>query len=381
MPLYAMESMVEVRKVKNKKELKKFIDLPHLLYKDDGNYVPELFIAQKDLLNKDKHPFFLHSEADFFLAYKGNEIVGRIAAIQNNNYINYSKNKVGFFGFFDVIEDFTVAKALLDKAAEWSKERGLQGLMGPGNYSTNETCGILVEGFDSPPTVQMTYNKPYYVDLLERYGFEKDMDLLSYIIYTKDVPDKLTRLSSKILERLNQKGITIRPVSLKNFKSEVDSILNVYNSAWEENWGFVPMTADEFRHAAKDMKTIVDPDFLLVAEHEGRMIGFSLIIPDMNVVLKKLKNGRLLPTGLFKLLYYKNKIDRVRIVTLGILENYRKLGIDAYFYMKAFEEAKNKNMLYGEASWILENNEMMNKALTNINGNVYKRHRLYKKAI
>lgn len=373
--------MIEVRKVQDKKELKWFIDFPHALYEHDGNYVPELYLAQKDLLNKKSHPFFKHSEADFFLAYQGSEVVGRIAAIKNNNYLNFTGEKTGKFGFFDVIEDYQVAEALLNTVTDWQKERGLTKLAGPENYSTNETCGTLIEGFDRSPTVMMPYNKPYYKEYLEKYGFTKDMDLLSYIIYTKDVPDKLIRLSSAILERLNNKGITIRKLNLSKFSEEIDKIIQVYNSAWEKNWGFVPMTDEEFKHAAKDMKQIVDPDFVLIAEHEGKPIGFSLSIPDMNVPFKKLKKGRLLPFGLFKLLYYKRKIDRVRVVTLGLVEGYRKLGIDAYFYMKAFEEAKRKGMLYGEASWILENNEMMNKALENINGEVYKKHRLFKKAI
>ncbi|MEO9966395.1 MAG: hypothetical protein ABJF11_11435 [Reichenbachiella sp.] len=373
--------MIEVVKVQDKKELKRFIDFPHALYSHDTNYVPELFIAQKDLLDKKNHPFFQHSEADFFLAYKGNEIVGRIAAIKNNNYLRFTGDQTGKFGFFDVIEDYKVAEKLLDTVSTWQKDRGLLKLAGPENYSTNETCGTLVEGFNSSPTIMMPYNKPYYGEFLERYGFEKDMDLLSYIIYTKDVPDKLISLSDKILERLNTKGITIRKINMSNFSEEIDKIIEIYNSAWEKNWGFVPMTDEEFRHAAKDMKQIVDPDFILIAEHDDKPIGFSLSIPDMNVPLKKLKKGRLLPFGLFKLLYYKRKIDRVRVVTLGLVEGYRKLGIDAYFYMKAFDEAKRKGMLYGEASWILENNLMMNKAIENINGEVYKKHRLFKKAI
>lgn len=373
--------MIEVVKVQDKKELKRFIDFPHALYEHDANYVPELYLAQKDLLDKKNHPFFKHSEADFFLAYQDSKVVGRIAAIKNNNYLNFTGEKTGKFGFFDVVENYAVAEALLNTVTDWQKERGLAKLAGPENYSTNETCGTLIEGFDSSPTIMMPYNKPYYKEYLEKYGFEKDMDLLSYIIYTKDVPDKLIRLSSKILERLNGKGITIRKINLSKFSEEIDKIIQIYNSAWEKNWGFVPMTDEEFKHAAKDMKQIVDPDFVLIAEHEGRPIGFSLSIPDMNVPLKKLKKGRLLPFGLFKLLYYKRKINRVRVVTLGLVEGYRKLGIDAYFYMKAFEEAKRKGMLYGEASWILENNELMNKAIENINGEVYKKHRLFKKAI
>ncbi|MFY0625189.1 MAG: hypothetical protein JXR07_02760 [Reichenbachiella sp.] len=372
--------MIEIKQVQSKKDLTKFIDFPHELYKHDDNYVPELFLAQEDLLGK-KHPFFLHSEADYFLAYQDEKIVGRIAAIKNNNFIEYTGDQAGSFGFFDVIDDFEVAKALLDKATEWVKAKGLVQLLGPSNFSTNETCGTLIEGFDSPPTVMMTYNKPYYADFLEKYGFEKDMDLLSYKIMTKDVPDKLLKMAPKILERLNGKGITIRKPNMKKFKEEVDLIIKIYNQAWEKNWGFVPMTDEEFRHAAKDMKQVLDPDFLLIAEHDGVPIGFSLSLPDMNVPLKHLKKGRLLPFGIFKLLYHKKNIDRVRVITLGIVEGYRKLGIDAYFYTKAFEEAKNKKMLFGEASWILENNEMMNKALININGQVYKKHRLYKKAI
>ncbi len=372
--------MIEIKQVQNKKDLTKFIDFPHDLYEGDENYVPELFLAQEDILSK-KHPFFQHSEADLFLAYRGGEIVGRIAAIKNNNYIEYTGDHTGSFGFFDVIEDYEVAKELFDVATKWVKDKGLNKLTGPLNYSTNDTCGTLIEGYDSPPTVMMTYNKPYYGDFIEQYGFEKDMDLLSYKIMTKDVPDKLINMAPKILERLNSKGITIRKPNMKKFKEEVDTIFNVYNEAWEKNWGFVPMTLEEFRHAAKDMKQVLDPDFLLIAEHEGKPIGFALSIPDMNVPLKHLKKGRLLPFGIFKLLYYKKNIDRVRVVTLGIVEGYRKLGIDAYFYTKAFEEARNKKLLFGEASWILENNEMMNKALININGQVYKKHRLYKKAI
>lgn len=373
--------MIEVRKVQGKTDLKRFIDFPHDLYANDGNYVPELFLAQKDLLDKKNHPFFQHSEAEFFLAYDNEQIVGRVAAVKNNNYLEYTGDHSGKFGFFDVIEKYEVAEVLLDTVAAWQKERGLLRLTGPENYSTNETCGTLIEGFDSSPTIMMPYNKSYYKDFLEKYGFEKDMDLLSYKILTKDVPDKLIRMSDKILERLNGKGITIRKINLKKFSEEIDKIITVYNSAWEKNWGFVPMTDAEFKHAAKDMKQIVDPDFVLIAEHEGKPIGFTLSIPDMNIPLKKLKRGRLLPFGIFKLLYHKKYIDRVRIVTLGIVEGYRKLGIDAYFYMKAFEEAKRKGMSFGEASWILENNEMMNKAIENINGKVYKKHRLFKKAI
>ena len=373
--------MIEIQKVDNKKDLKRFIDFPHNLYAQDDNYVPELFIAQKDLLNKKNHPFFKHSDADFFIALQDRKVVGRIAAIQNNNFNAYTDRKVGHFGFFESIENFEVTKALLDTAVEWTKERGLTDILGPTNYSTNETCGTLVEGFEMSPTLMMTYNPPYYDEFIKKYGFIKDMDLLSYWIKTEDLPEKLTRLSSKILERLNNKGITIRKPNMKDFSSEIKRVFKVYNKAWEKNWGFVPFTEEEFQHTANDMKLALDPDFLLIAEHDGEPIGFSLSLPDMNQAFKKVKRGRLLPFGIFKLLYQKRKINRMRVLTLGIVEKYRKLGIDAYFYMKAFEECERKGYTGGEASWILENNEMMNKALLNINGEVYKKHRMYTKTI
>ena len=373
--------MTEILKVESKKDIKRFIDFPHDLYATDPHYVPELFLSQKDLLNPKVNPFFLHSEADLFLAIKGDKVVGRIAAIKNNNHIAYTDEQAGHFGFFEVIEDYEIAAKLLDTASNWIKDKGLDILAGPTNFSTNETCGTLVEGFDSSPTLMMPYNPAYYDEFLRKYGFDRDMDLLSYIIYAKDIPDKLISLNDKLLERLNSKGITIRTANMKKFDEEVEKLFTIYNRAWEKNWGFVPMTEEEFKHTAKDMKLALDPDFLLIAEHDGEPIAFSLCLPDMNVAFKAVKRGRLLPFGIFKLLAQKRKIKKLRVLTLGIVEGYRRLGIDAYFYMRSFVDAKRKNYDCGEASWILENNEMMNKALVKINGKVYKKHRLYKKSL
>ncbi|MGL1885649.1 MAG: hypothetical protein OCD76_03965 [Reichenbachiella sp.] len=373
--------MIDIIQVSSKKELKEFIDFPHDLYNHDPHYVPELFVAQEELFNRKKNPFFEHSEAEYFLAKKSGQVVGRIAAIKNNNYLDYTNKKIGQFGFFEVIEDYEVAEILLSTAQEWVSKHGLVELTGPYNFSTNETCGLLVEGHDMSPTIMMTYNKTYYADFLEKFGLSKDQDILSYWIDEKDVPDKLIKVMPRIYERLQSKGITIRKANIKDFDNEVALVFKVYNEAWEKNWGFVPMTENEFKHMGKEMKMILDTDFLLIAEKDGKPVGFSLTIPDFNMALKHVKRGRLLPFGIFKLLYYKRKVNRLRVITLGVVEEYRKLGIDAYFYMKAFEECRRKKMVGGEASWVLENNEMMNKALENINGKVYKRHRLYKKAI
>lgn len=372
--------MVEIIEVplNNKKLVKSFIDFPHELFKGDPNYVPEIFIGQKELMSPKKNPFFKHSKVQLFLAYKDENIVGRIAAIRNNNYNNFSGEQAGFFGFFDVIEDYEVARMLLDKAIFWIKQEGLKKALGPTNFSSNDTMGILVEGFDRPPTIMMTYNKPYYPEFLDRYGFEKDMDLLAYWLPTSTASQRSILLAERLEERLNKRGITIRKVRLKDFKQEAALIKEVYNAAWEKNWGFVPATDEEFQHLAEGLKLIINPDFTYIAEHEGKPIGFSLSVPDINEILRGVKRGRLLPFGIFKLLYGKNRVKKVRIITLGVIPGYRKMGIEAIFYAWNIRSAQKYNLDGGEASWILENNALMNKGMEDLNAKVYKKYRMYK---
>ena len=374
--------MIKVSPVTNKKELAAFIDFPHDLFQGDPNYVPEIFIGQRDLLTPGKHPFHEHSSLQAFLAYDdNNKIVGRIAAILNRNHNSFNHANDGFFGFFDCIDDQTVAKALFEAARNWLKEKKVDTMIGPVNPSTNETVGLLVDGFAEPPVAMMTYNKPYYISLVEKNGFAKKVDLFAYDIRTDTVSDRAVKLKDSLLKRLQQKGVTIRPINVKDFKREVEQVRQIYNSAWDKNLGFVPMTEKEFNYLAKDLKMILDPDFCLVAEHEGKMIGFALAIPDINQVQKSVKKGRLFPTGILKLLFGRKKINYVRIITLGVVEGYRKMGIEACFYATIIQKAGEKKIKGGEASWILENNEMMNKAMENINGKVYKTYRIYEKAI
>lgn len=373
--------MRQIKQVSTKKELAAFIDFPHRLYEGDSNYVPELHIAQRDLLSPGKHPFHDHSKLQLFLLYEGNVIRGRIAAIINNNHNQYKKTKDGFFGFFDVVDDLDMAKQLLDEAAKWLTAQGAQTMIGPVNPSTNEPCGLLVDGYDSPPVAMMTYNKPYYLPLLEKAGFNKSVDLLAYNLYTATVDKRTLQLKETLLKRLALKGITIRNINLKDFKNEVERILQVYNDAWAENTGFVPMTEKEFRYLAKDLKMILDKDFCQLAEHNGKVIGFSLAIPDLNQVLIKIKRGRLLPTGIFKLLLGLKKINYVRVLALGVVSEYRRAGIEACFYSEIIEQAAAKKMKGGEASWILENNELMNNGLKKLNATAYKRYRILEKAL
>lgn len=374
--------MINVVPVSTKKQLATFIDFPHDLFADDPNYVPELFIAQRDVLTPGKHPFHEHSSLQCFLAIDENKkIKGRIAAILNRNHNSFNHANDGFFGFFDCVNDTTVAKALFEEATKWLKAKGVASIIGPANPSTNETVGLLIDGFDRPPVAMMTYNKPYYSKLIEEQGLRKKVDLFAYELTQDTVSDRAVKLQEAIQKRLEQKHVTIRPINVKDFKNEVSKVREIYNSAWDKNLGFVPMTEKEFNYLAKDLKMILDPDFCLVAEHEGKMVGFALAVPDINQVQIKIKKGRLLPTGIFKLLFGRKKINYVRIITLGVIEAYRKMGIEACFYARIIKTGAEKGINAGEASWILETNEMMNKGLQNINGKVYKTYRIYEKAI
>jgi GNAT superfamily N-acetyltransferase len=374
--------MVEIKPVQSRKELGKFIDFPHDLYKDDPCYVPELFIAQRDLLTPGKHPFHNHSSLQLFLAWRNGKIVGRIAAIENNSHNEFNQAQDGFFGFFDSINDQAVADALFSTAEAWLKQKGATTMIGPVNFSTNETCALLVEGFDTPPMAMMTYNKPYYLDLIMQAGFAKKVDTFAHKIVSETVNEKPRKMLELLRKRLEQRNITIRKINMKKFREDADKIREVYNAAWDKNLGFVPMTREEFDYSAKDLKMIVDPDFVLLAEHEGKVIGITICIPDINQILINVKRGRLFPTGIFKLLFGRKKINALRIMVLGVLEEYRKLGIEAVFYGTIMENGLKKGMKWGEASWVLETNEMMNKGIENsVNGKVYKKYRIFEKAI
>lgn len=373
-----MKTVVEIS---TRSQMKTFIDFPHKLYADDKNYVPELFIAQRDLLTPGKHPFHKHSSVQLFLAYDNGKVVGRIAAILNNNHNAFNNARDGFFGFFDCVDDAEICRMLLDRVEAWLKDKGVVNIIGPANFSTNETCGLLIEGFHYPPIAMTTYNKPYQQLLLTGQGFKKKVDLLAYRFSEIGYDDRPLQLRASLNKRLQQRGITIRPVNIKNFSKEVTAVNEVYNSAWNKNLGFVPMTREEFEYLARDLKLILDTDFCLVAEKDRKMVGFVLAIPDINQLLIKVRRGRLLPVGIFKILIGRKKINGLRIVALGVLEEYRKLGVEACFYADIISAYRRKKFQYAEASWVLEDNYLMNAAILNIRGEPYKRYRVFEKAI
>ena len=370
---------IEIRKISTNKEIKQFIDFPHDLHEGDPYYVPEIYLGQKDIHNQKKNPYFKHSIAQLFLAYRDDKIVGRIAAHISTNYNNYHKSNVGFFGFYDVIDEVEVSKALFDAAKTWLSEHNADRILGPSSYSlTTDTGGLLVEGFDSRPMVMMTYNPKYYMNHVEACGFAKEMDLLAYEILTKDASKKSVKLQELLTERLKRNNnITVRKMSRKHFQKEIENLKHVYIGAWENNWGFIPPTDEELAHLGSEMKMVVDTDFVYIAEKDGVPVGFSVSLPDINEITKDFKKGRLFPFNIFKLLLRKSKVKRVRIVLLGILDEYRNKGIEAIFYAMNINEAKRKNLIGGEASWILENNAEMMKGTEKLNGKKYKTYRIY----
>ena len=373
--------MITVKSVETAAQKKAFIDFPHTLYADDPHYVPELHVAQADMLNPKKHPFFKYGNCDLFLAYKDGKIAGRIAAINNPRYVEAFNRKVAFFGFYDTIDDIEVAQLLMQKVAEFAKSYNYTGILGPTNFTTNDTAGMLVEGFDSPPMLMMTHTKPYASKLMDAMGFQKDMDLYAYLIETAKASERTIKLAQSIEKRLQTQGITIRNINLKKIDQEAPKLFEIYNEAWSENWGFVPFTDAEFEFLKNDLKLIADARWIYIAEKDGEPIGFGLTLPNINEILARIKRGRLLPTGIFKLLLGKKSVKTVRILALGVKKEYRKKGIEAIFFAKNILQARESGIWAGEASWVLESNEEMVAAAEHLNGRRYKTYRLYCKNI
>lgn len=372
-------SKIEIIPVTTSREQREFMLLPWKIYRHDQNWVPPLIMDLKKIFDKKHHPFFQHSEAEFFLARRNGEAVGRIAAILNNNHNKFHNERCAFFGFFESSNEPAVAAALLEKAADWARAKGMTTLRGPANYSSNDTWGLLVEGFDMPPVILMTYNPRYYVELIEQAGFNKAMDLYAWWMNDKHgINPKIVRVGEKVLKEEN---IQLRTLNMKNFWGEVELIKKIYNDAWSNNWGFVPMTDAEFEFLAKDLKPVVDPRLVLMVEKESKPVGFSLSIPDYNVALQKI-NGRLLPFGLFKVLYHKRSIQHVRVITLGVVRSLQtNSGIGAALYMETFRHGVAAGYHQGEFSWTLENNALINRGMKLLGAEVYKRYRIYERAV
>lgn len=372
---------VSVREIPHGASMKPFIELSWKVNAGDPCWVPPLRMALEPVLDRKKHPFHQHADVAYFLAERGGQVVGRIAAVVNHQYNQFHDDRTGFFGFFESVDDEGVAAALLDAAASWLRARGRDVMRGPMNFSTNDefsSPGVLIEGFDTPPVVMMSHNPPYYGRLMDAAGMVKTKDLVAYWI-----PDRIPERLHSAMKRLAQRAeITIRPVRMKELKAEVARVQEVYNAAWSRNWGFVPMTEAEFNHMAKEIKPVVEPDFVLLAEKpDGEPVGFLLALPDLNLALKHLPDGKLFPLGVFKFLWHKRKINTARILTLGLKPGYQHLGLGAVMYTRLLEIGIEKGYKGAEGSWILEDNHEMCTALEKIGATRYKRYRVYDRVL
>ncbi|PID78590.1 N-acetyltransferase [bacterium DOLJORAL78_65_58] len=362
--------------VQGPRDLDAFLDLPYRIYRDDPNMVYPLKGELKHFFDRKKNPFFRHAAAELWLARdKQDQVVGRIAAAVDRYNNEHHQEKVGFFGFYEAEDDMDLARLLLEQARRWIAEQGQETMRGPGCFTSNhDWFGLQVEGAFTRPVVGMPYNPPYYARHFDAYGLRKAQDLWAWHIETGgQLPEKMQRLIERVMAR---PGLRIRNFDMKNFEREASLIRGLYNECWSENWGFIPMDDLDFAYSAKDMKSMVDPAYLLVAEMEGRPIGFSLTIPDFNQATQGMK-GKMLPFGWLKFLLAKGRIDYARTVLMGVLPQYRKLGVDMAMVYRTMQASFANGITRGECSWILEDNTSMNRILQGYGARKYKTYRIY----
>jgi GNAT superfamily N-acetyltransferase len=373
---------LSIRQITHPQDIERFIRFPFHVYSGDPNWVPQLLSEQRKGFDPTHNPYYDHADVALWLAERDGKVVGTITSHIDHLHQKVHQDKVGMFGFFETIEDYTVAQALLDTASDWVRDRGMTALRGPLSFSQNHIAGLLVEGEPGHPVVMMAYNPPYYTTFLERYGFSKAMDLYAYWVDLSQfegdpegLPKKLRRVSERVKSNT---GITVRAANLKDFEGELQRAKAVYNQAWEKNWGFVPLTDAETDKLAADLKQILDPNLVLVAEVGERPVGVSITIPDVNQVFRRV-NGRLFPFGWLKALWYLRKVDGVRLMILGVVEDYRGKGIEAVMIYESLKAAIAQGYHHFEFSWILENNDMMNRIIMNLGeAHDIRRYRTYR---
>jgi GNAT superfamily N-acetyltransferase len=369
---------LEVRPVRTRRDMTAFIKLPWRLYRGVDNWVPPLISERRKHLSPKHNPFFEHAEAEYFLALRDGEPVGRIGAHVDHRFNEFQKTRWGMFGFFEAENDAQVAAALLDAAEAWLRPRGVDRMTGPFDFSTNHEVGVLVEGHGYRPQILENWHHPYYRELLEGQGLAKAMDLYKWEIMTHD-HGKMLPVIDELAERLEpEHGIRVRNMRKRDFANELKRFMEVYNAAWERNWGFVPLTDREIEHMAKELKPILDEDFALVAEKGDEVVGVSLSLPDYNRVLATV-NGRLLPLGWITALREQRRIDEIRVFALGVKRDYHHTGVAAAFYSDIWNTCVRKGIRRAETGWILETNEPMNRAMEALVGRIVKRYRIYER--
>lgn len=373
----------KIVKVDSEKKKNIFIKSQWNFYKNHKNWVPPIIFDRKKLLNVHKNPFYQHSEIQLYYAENNNgDVIGRIAAIINDNHNKTHNDSTGFFGFFECINNQNVADELFAYTESWLKEKGKNKVIGPENPSMNDEVGLLINAFDTPPVILSTYNPEYYISLIENCGYKKAKDLYAFKLTPSSYKtDKVQRLQAIIRERYN---LTIRELDMRNkakFMKDISTFKEIYNKAWVPNWGFVKWTDEEFNFIADDLKMIADPSLVIIAEVNSTPVGFGIAVPNINEYLIKNKNGSLFG-ALFLSMLYKNKIKSMRILALGLIPEYQRSGIDGVIYYELGERGVKAGFKWAEASWVLEDNEPMIKGLTSsMNAERYKVYRLYEKDI
>lgn len=374
---------VRVAPVTSATDLESFLRLPWRIYRGDPNWVPPLLRQQRELLDRRRHPFHAHAEVEYFLARRGAQVVGRVAAIVNEEHDRAHGERAGFFGFFETVDDEEVSAALLGAAARWLDERGARVLRGPASFSSNEEWGLLVEGFDGPPVIMMAYNPPYYARLLERCGLAKAMDLIAYwahrTVGTGERLERLAAIGGRARQRL---GLSIRPAQLRHFDAELDVLRELYNRAWQLNWGFVPLTEAEIEHTARELRPIVVPELALFAFAGGRPVGAIVGVPDLNVALRHI-DGRLFPFGLPRLLWETKVrgIKRLRLMLLGVVPELRRSGVVAALVEEFARNALRLGYEEAEFGWVLETNALLHDMVVSFGLRPYRRYRVYEASL
>jgi GNAT superfamily N-acetyltransferase len=369
---------VEVRPVAGKRELHAFIKLPWRVYRNEPRWVPPLLMDRKRFLDRHRNPFFKHAEAEFFLAWRGGQPVGRITAHIDRHFNEFQHHDWGLFGFFECENDPEAAAALLSAAEGWLRARGRDRMVGPMNFTTNDESGVLIDGYDLPPSVLTDWHHPYYPGLIEGAGLTKAMDLYMWSLAVADrgsVHPSIWRVAAEVESKY---GIQVRNMRKKDMQAEIGRFLEVYNAAWERNWGFVPLTEEEVRHYAKDLKPLLDENWAFVAEKDGQPVAAALTLLDYNQVLRHM-NGRILPFGWAKFLWYRRKIDRVRVFALGAKPEWQHTGVAARLYELHYDAAEQSPQKSGETGWTLETNTRMNRAMGRMGGKITRTYRVYEK--
>jgi GNAT superfamily N-acetyltransferase len=357
----------------------RFIRLPWRVHRSHERWVPPLVFERKEFLNRRKNPFFEHGEAEYFIAWRGRDPVGRIAAMVDRQFNDYHGSRWGTFGVFECLDDPEAARALVERAEKWVRDKGCDRLVGPMDFTMNDEVGILIEGFDLRPMIKQPWHPPYYQRLIEdAAGREKAQDLLMWNLEVSDRSRVLPVIEQLARDVGPKHGVTIRHMRKGDLEAEMERFVEVYNAAWKDNWGFTPINANEAKQTAKDLKFALDERWTWVAEKDGETIGVALTIPDFNQAIET-ANGRLLPFGWARLLWKKPRIDRVRVGFLGVKPEWQHTGVAAAFYIEHFETAARRPQDGGEMGWILESNEAMNRGMEAMGGRVVKKYRLYER--